>query len=55
MRASDTLHLSECPSFLGNKSYWTGIPNDLNASVIRREIAQLQKIYAKDRRIRLFH
>ena len=43
MRASDTLLLSGRTSFLGNMQYWTGVPNDPNASTIRKEIAQLQK------------
>ena len=43
MRASDTLLLSGRTSFLGNKAYWTGVPDDPKASVIRKEIAQLQK------------
>jgi len=43
MRASDTLLLSGRTSFLGNKAYWAGVPNDPKATVIRREIAQLQK------------
>ena len=28
LRASDTLILSGRTSFLGNKDYWTGVPND---------------------------
>ena len=47
MRACDTLLLSGRTSFLGNKAYWTGVPGDPNASVIRKEIAQLQKNIAK--------
>jgi dihydrofolate reductase len=43
MRASDTLLFSGRDSFLGNKNYWVGVPDDPNATVIRREIAQLQK------------
>jgi dihydrofolate reductase len=41
MRAADTLILSGRTSFLGNKSYWTSVPNDPNASAIRREFAGL--------------
>jgi dihydrofolate reductase len=43
LRASDTLILSGRTSFLGNMNYWTGVPNDPNATAIRREIAALQK------------
>ncbi len=43
LRASDTLLLSGHTSFLGNKDYWVGVPHDPNATVIRREIAELQK------------
>ncbi len=43
MRACDTLLLSGRTSFLGNKTYWVGVPNDPNATAIRREIAELQK------------
>jgi len=42
LRASDTLLLSGRTSFLGNKKYWVGVPNDPNATAIRREIAGLQ-------------
>lgn len=41
MRAADTLILGGQIGFLGNKSYWTGVPNDPNATVIRREFAGL--------------
>jgi dihydrofolate reductase len=43
MRASDTLILSGRTSFLGNMNYWVGVPDDPNATPIRREIAELQK------------
>ncbi|MCA0457344.1 MAG: dihydrofolate reductase family protein [Chloroflexi bacterium] len=43
LRAADTLLLSGRTSFMGNKTYWTGVPNDPNATKIRQEIAQLQK------------
>jgi dihydrofolate reductase len=47
MRASDILLLSGRTSFLGNKDYWVGVPNDPKATAIRREIAQLQKSIPK--------
>ena len=40
LRAADFLLLSR-NAFLGNKEYWTGVPNDPNATAIRREIAGL--------------
>ncbi|MBA3868537.1 MAG: dihydrofolate reductase family protein [Anaerolineae bacterium] len=43
MRAADTLIFSGRTSFMGNKEYWSGVPNDPTISVIRHEIAQLQK------------
>ena len=43
LRAADTLLLSGRTSFLGNKAYWTGVPNDPNATPIRREFAELIK------------
>ena len=43
LRAADTLLLSGRTSFLGNMQYWSGVPNDPNSTVIRREIADLQK------------
>ena len=39
--AADTLVLSGRTSFLGNKAYWTGVPDDPNATAIRREFAEL--------------
>ena len=42
MRASGTLLLSGRTSFLGNMKYWVGVPQDPNATKIRREIAELQ-------------
>lgn len=42
LHAADFLLLSRT-AFLGNKDYWSGVPNDPNATVIRREIAQLMK------------
>ena len=41
--AADTLVLSGRTSFLGNKAYWTGVPNDPNATPIRHEFAELIK------------
>src|SRR6266536_3928313 len=41
--AADTLVLSGRTSFLGNKAYWTSVPNDPNATPIRREFAELIK------------
>jgi hypothetical protein len=43
MLAADTLVLSGRTSFLGNKAYWTSVPNDSNATPIRREFAELIK------------
>jgi dihydrofolate reductase len=40
LRASDFLLLSH-NSFLGNKEYWTGVPNNPKATDIRRETAGL--------------
>jgi dihydrofolate reductase len=47
MRAADTLLLSGRTSFLGNKDYWSGVPNDPDATVIRREFAGLIKSIEK--------
>jgi len=47
MRDCGTLLLSGRKSFLGNMRYWTGVPADPNATVIRREIAQLQSALPK--------
>jgi dihydrofolate reductase len=46
LRAADFLLLSR-NSFLGNKGYWTSVPNDPNATEIRREIAALFKSIEK--------
>lgn len=43
MRAADTLIFSGRISFLGNKAYWSSVPDDPNASTIRREMAEIQK------------
>jgi len=47
LRAADILILSGRTSFLGNKEYWTGVPDDPKTSVIRREIAGLYKSIQK--------
>ena len=53
MRAADTLLLGGRSGFLGNKEYWTSVPNDPNATAIRREFAQLikdiQKVVVSDK------
>lgn len=41
LRAADTLILSGRTSFIGNKSYWVGVPNDPDATATRREFAEL--------------
>jgi dihydrofolate reductase len=50
-RAADFLLLSR-NSFLGNKDYWTGVPNNPKATAIRREtaglFASIQKIVISD-------
>src|SRR5450432_2243050 len=43
LRAADTLILSGRTSYIGNKSYWAGVPNDPNATAIRLEFAGLMK------------
>src|SRR4028119_2172658 len=43
LRAADTLVLSGRASFLGNKEYWSGVPNNPDATPIRREFAELIK------------
>ena len=47
MRDCGTLLLSGCTSFLGNKQYWVSVPDDPNATPIRREIAELQRTLPK--------
>jgi dihydrofolate reductase len=47
MRAADTLLLSGRTSFLGNKEYWSGVPNDPNSTAIRHEFAGLIQSIAK--------
>ena len=53
MRAADTLLLSGRTSFLGNKEYWSSVPDDPNATPIRREFAGLiraiEKVVVSDR------
>ncbi len=46
LRAADFLLLSR-NSFLGNKEYWSGVPNNPNATAIRHEIAGLFKSIEK--------
>jgi dihydrofolate reductase len=41
LRGTDILVLSGRTSFLGNKNYWTSVPNDLKATPIRQELAAL--------------
>lgn len=52
LRAADFLLLSR-NAFLGNKEYWTGVPNDRKATAIRRETAELfrsiEKIVISDK------
>ncbi len=53
LRAADTLILSGRESFLGNKHYWTGVPDDPHSSAIRREfvdlIQRVDKIVVSDK------
>src|SRR5512147_1335438 len=46
LRAADFLLLSR-NSFLGNKEYWTSVPNNPKATAIRRETAELFKSIEK--------
>lgn len=46
LHAADFLLLSR-NSFLGNREYWTGVPNDPQATAIRREIAGLMTTIEK--------
>jgi hypothetical protein len=43
LRGADTLILSGRTSFIGNKAYWTGVPNDPDATATRREFADLMR------------
>ncbi|MCX6048753.1 MAG: dihydrofolate reductase family protein [Chloroflexi bacterium] len=56
LRAADTLLLSGRDSFLGFKDYWSSLPNDPNATGIRREFAGLiqsvEKIVISDHLMR---
>ncbi len=53
LRATDTLLLSGRDSFLGNKGYWTSVPDNPKATPIRREFAGLiqhvEKIVVSDK------
>ncbi|HNB53336.1 MAG TPA: hypothetical protein PK530_15400, partial [Anaerolineales bacterium] len=46
LRAADFLLLSRT-AFLGNKTYWTGVPQDPKATDIRRELAALMQSIQK--------
>jgi dihydrofolate reductase len=46
LRAADFLLLSRS-AFLGNREYWSGVPNDPDATAIRKEIAGLMKSIEK--------
>ena len=46
LRAADFLLLSR-NAFLGNKEYWTSVPDNPNATAIRQEIADLMKSIQK--------
>lgn len=52
LRAADFILLSR-NAFLGNKSYWTGVPSDPSSTAIRREFAALmqstQKLVISDK------
>lgn len=41
LRKADIVLLGGRSAFLGNKGYWTSVPNDPNATAIRRETAQI--------------
>jgi dihydrofolate reductase len=47
MHAADTLLLGGRSAFLSNKDYWSRVPGDPNATVIRHEFAQLIKSIEK--------
>jgi dihydrofolate reductase len=53
LHAADTLLLGGRSFFLGNKEYWSGVPDDPHATPIRREIARvmnpMDKIVVSDR------
>ena len=52
MRAADTLLLSGRTSFLGNRDYWMGVPDDPRSTAIRREFAglmsRIEKVVVSD-------
>jgi dihydrofolate reductase len=43
LRDADTLILSGRTSYLGNKSYWAGVPDDPEATPTRRDFAELMR------------
>lgn len=53
LRKHDTLLLSGRDSFLGNKSYWTSVPDNPKATPVRRELAGLlqsiEKVVVSDK------
>jgi len=53
IRAADTLLLGGRSGFLGNKAYWTSVPDDPHATAIRREfarhIAAIPKVVVSDK------
>jgi dihydrofolate reductase len=53
LRVADTLLLSGRDSFLGNKGYWTSVPDNPKATPIRREFADLiqrtEKVVVSDK------
>ncbi len=53
IRAADTLLLGGREAFLGNKGYWTTVPDDPNATEIRREYAshinKIDKVVVSDK------
>jgi dihydrofolate reductase len=53
LRAADTLLLSGRKSFLGNKEYWSSVPQDPRSTEIRREFSNLiqsiEKIVVSDK------
>jgi dihydrofolate reductase len=52
LRAADTLLLTGRASFLGNRDYWSSVPDDPHSTAIRREFAhlirQVDKIVVSD-------
>ena len=47
LAAADTLILSGRSSFVGNKAYWSGVPDDPRASPTRRDFAELIRTIEK--------